>query len=98
MDGLKIIRVENSDADILFYFSHGALYKVLGELLARHGEISNAELVFKQGIQRDPSYLPLYHACALFQGALGNIEVIFPNSYEEYNNGYMVYTGTFEFT
>lgn len=58
-----------------FNCSHGALYKVLGEIEHREGEFLEARRWFNLGIERDPRYTPLYHEAALFEAKLGNLEV-----------------------
>jgi len=55
--------------------SHGALYKVLGELDARQGSVEMARAVLSKGLERDPSYAPLYHASAILESQYGNLEV-----------------------
>ena len=55
--------------------SHGALYKVLGELEARRGRYAIARELFRAGLDKDPHYAPVYHAAALLEAKLGNLEV-----------------------
>ena len=56
-------------------FSHGALYKVLGEMEVRQHEYANARRTFTKGLQLDSRCAPLYHAAALLEAKLGNLRV-----------------------
>ncbi len=56
--------------------SHGALYKVLGEIEAKHGFYSEARSILQRGLELDPSYAPLYHAAALHEAKIGNLDVM----------------------
>ena len=60
---------------LVSHFRHGALYKVLGEIEMRQGLFSSARALFSQGLDQDPHYAPVYHAAALLEAKLGNIEV-----------------------
>jgi tetratricopeptide (TPR) repeat protein len=55
--------------------SHGALYKVLGELEMKHGAVALARELFSRGLDEDPYYAPVYHAAALLEAKTGNLEV-----------------------
>ena len=55
--------------------SHGALYKVLGEMELRKGRYVKAKQIFNEGIILDPYCAPLYHAAALLEAKLGNLGV-----------------------
>lgn len=56
--------------------SHGALYKVMGELEVRQSSYIEARRIFRNGISNDPNYAPLYHSAALLEAKIGNLEVI----------------------
>jgi hypothetical protein len=49
-------------------------YKVLGEQLERLGDFKQARHVFAVGLTNDASCAPLYHAAALLEARLGNLE------------------------
>lgn len=56
---------------------HGALYKVLGELHIRKGGpvgYDQARKLFAQALDQDPLYAPVYHAAAMLEAKLGNLE------------------------
>ena len=55
--------------------SHGALYKVLGELEAKEGRYAKARELFAVGLSKDPHCAAVYHAAALLEAKLGNLEV-----------------------
>ena len=55
--------------------SHGALYKVLGELNVRQGLYTKARELFDVALDQDAHYAPVYHAAALLEAKLGNLEV-----------------------
>ena len=55
--------------------SHGALYKVLGELEAKEGKYARARELFSVGLKKDPHCAAVYHAAALLEAKLGNLEV-----------------------
>ena len=57
-------------------YSHGALYKVLGEMEVRQQRYIKAREIFSKGIGMDPHCAPLYHAAALLEAKLGNLEVV----------------------
>ena len=57
-------------------YSHGALYKVLGEMEVRQQRYIKAREIFSKGIRMDPHCAPLYHAAALLEAKLGNLEVV----------------------
>jgi hypothetical protein len=57
------------------HFRHGALYKVLGEIEMRQGAGPRARELFALGLKRDPYCASLYHAAALLEARLGNLEV-----------------------
>ena len=60
-------------------YSHGALYKVLGELEAKEGRFARARELFALGLSKDPHCAAVYHAAALLEAKLGNLEVIRSN-------------------
>jgi hypothetical protein len=43
---------------------------------AHHGNYDVAKSIFVRGITRNPHYIPLINAYALFEAQLGNIEVL----------------------
>jgi hypothetical protein len=51
------------------------LYKVLGEIEMRQGNSARARELFALGLKRDPHCASLYHAAALLEAKLGNLEV-----------------------
>jgi len=53
---------------------HGALYKVLGEQYEKAGSFLEARKVFALGLERDPHCAPVYHAAALLEARLGNLD------------------------
>ena len=58
------------------YGSHGALYKVLGEMEVRQQKYIIARETFSRGLTLDPHCAPLYHAAALLEAILGNLGVL----------------------
>jgi tetratricopeptide (TPR) repeat protein len=82
---------------IKIFPKHGALYKALGELEAKHGSLDNARKVFQIGIDMDPSYVQLYQSYALIEAQIGDIESLatlrkkaklnFPNPYDTNGGG-----------
>ena len=54
---------------------HGTLYRVLGEQHERQGAFLLARDVFAKGLERDPYCAQVYHAAALLEARLGNLEV-----------------------
>lgn len=60
--------------------SHGALYKVLGELEAKGGKFTRARELFALGLSKDPHCAAVYHAAALLEAKLGNLEVSYPQT------------------
>jgi hypothetical protein len=59
---------------LFYFFSHGALYKVLGELESRQGQYLEARRWFNSGLKNDSRYIPLYHEAAMLEAKLGNLE------------------------
>jgi tetratricopeptide (TPR) repeat protein len=55
---------------------HGPLYKVLGEQYERDGSYTEARDVFVRGLEHDPLCAPVYHAAALLEARLGNLEAL----------------------
>ena len=47
---------------------------VLGELEAKHGHHAKARELFMTGLDRDPHCMAVYHAAALLEAKLGNLE------------------------
>ena len=47
---------------------------MLGELEAKHGHHAKARELFMTGLDRDPHCLAVYHAAALLEAKLGNLE------------------------
>lgn len=64
--------------------SHGALYKVLGELEAKEGRYTRARELFSLGLSKDPHCVAVYHAAALLEAKLGNLEVTQMKLYIKY--------------
>ena len=58
-------------------YSHGALYKVLGEMEIRQKQYLKARETFAKGLSLDSHCAPLYHAAALMEAKLGNLGVCF---------------------
>jgi Tfp pilus assembly protein PilF len=42
---------------------------------ARQGQYVKAREIFSRGLQNDPNCAPLYHAAALMEAKIGNLEV-----------------------
>lgn len=59
----------------MYYYRHGALYKVLGEIEIRQNEVGRAREVLMAGLEHDPHYAATYHTAALLEARLGNLEV-----------------------
>lgn len=47
---------------------------MLGELHIRQGEHNRARELFAQALDQDPLYAPVYHAAALLEAKLGNLD------------------------
>ena len=81
----KFSRICNDVKFRLLMNSHGALYKALGELYVRQGSFAEARAIFRTGIDASPSFAELYHAYALFEAKLGNLEVILPQQWQGFD-------------
>ena len=55
--------------------NHGQLYRVLGEQYERDGSFQEAREIFTKGLENDPTCATVYHAAALLEARLGNLEV-----------------------
>ena len=60
---------------MLLFLSHGALYKVLGEMEMRQNQYVKARETFAKGLAFDSHCAPLYHSFALMEAKLGNLGV-----------------------
>jgi len=63
---------------------HGSLYKVLGEQYERQGAFLQAREVFHKGLSQDPYCAQVYHAAALLEARLGNLEVSVFNDFYDF--------------
>jgi tetratricopeptide (TPR) repeat protein len=63
------------ESALLRFPSHGALYKVFGELEAKEGNFIRARELFSVGLEKDPHCAAVYHAAALLEAKLGNLNV-----------------------
>ena len=60
---------------------------MLGEIEMRQGMFASARSLFSRGLEADPHYAPVYHAAALLEARLGNLEVIHINSLKSLQTG-----------
>jgi hypothetical protein len=61
---------------------------VFGELEAKEGNFNRARELFSVGLQKDPHCAAVYHAAALLEAKLGNLNVRFRNSYYFFTYSY----------